>query len=466
MDNYRPRYHFTAPQHWMNDPNGPFQKDGEYHLFYQHNPHAAKWGDIHWGHAKSPDLIHWNHLPIALAPSTELEEEHCFSGCSVIQGDEVMLFYTSIGDGERNAKNGAQQWTAKSKDLLHWNKTANPPALSLELHGDVEITEWRDPYVWQERDGWRMLLGGVYQGKGCSLIYRSDDLEKWSFQGIFHRGDEEIWECPHLFRFGDQAVLFYSPSGPVRYITGTIREDKLTDVVKHGTVDYGGWEGYYASTGFVDEKGRKIMHGWIPEGRGDNFPVRLNWAGVLALPRVVDLKSNGSITMAPVPEIDKLRGKHYGFKNIEVGQTPVDTEVHSTSYECSLKLEKAALENGNLIISLFASASGLEHTDLRLDLAKGSICIDRSQSSQFYKVNKTSVKGDLPQEDEGRLLRLRIFADQSVIEVFVNDEVCLTARVYPSLEDSHGILLNSEGEVKVASMDIWEMQAAEIRAVE
>ncbi|WP_084423438.1 glycoside hydrolase family 32 protein [Cohnella thermotolerans] len=161
MDRYRPRYHFTPLRNWMNDPNGPFQRDGEYHLFYQHNPSGTEWGDIHWGHATSLDLVNWKRLPVALAPSRELGELHCYSGCSVVNGDEVTLFYTSIGEGERNATTGAQQWTAKGNDLRTWRKPAVNPILTVDIHGDLRITEWRDPYVWRDQEEWKMLLGGT-----------------------------------------------------------------------------------------------------------------------------------------------------------------------------------------------------------------------------------------------------------------------------------------------------------------
>ncbi|SFT15020.1 glycoside hydrolase family 32 protein [Paenibacillus sp. BC26] len=468
MDRYRPSYHFTPPHNWMNDPNGPFQLGGEYHLFYQHNPSAPEWGTIHWGHAKSTDLVNWTHLPFALAPSNELGESHCYSGCSVVNGDEVKLFYTSIGEGERNATSGAQQWTASAAagDLLSWRKPGDAnPALTSDLHGETRITEWRDPYVWKEQDGWRMLLGGIDGEKGCGMIYRSDDLKNWSYKGIFYKGEEWIWECPHLFRFDDnKAVLFYSPSGPVRYVSGTIHEDRLTDVKKHGTVDGGGWEGYYASTGFVDESGRRIMLGWAPEGRGENFPERLDWAGTLALPRVVDLKPNGALAMTPVPELESLRDEcRRSFAKLSIGQESIHAGVRSTSFECVVDVDRRTLEGGQLTVSVFASPCGSERTDVRLDLAADTVVIDRSQSSLFPNVNKKPVEAALPPADGAETLRLRIFADQSIIEVFADDETCLTARVYPSLTDSSGIELRSSGASADCQVEIWEMKAAELK---
>ncbi|GLX67580.1 glycoside hydrolase family 32 protein [Paenibacillus glycanilyticus] len=468
MDRYRPRYHFTAPRNWMNDPNGPFQLNGEYHLFYQHNPSKPEWGDIHWGHAVSRDLVNWTHLPYGLAPSHERGEIHCYSGCAVVDGDEVKLFYTSIGEGDRNATTGAEQWMAHSsgRDLRSWHKPDINPVLTLNLHGETYVQDWRDPYVWKETDGWRMILGGIYEGKGVAMIYKSEDLENWSFIGVFHQGEEHIWECPHLFRFEeDKAVLFYSPSGQVRYMTGTINGDKLTDVQMHGTVDFGGMQGYYASTGFVDEAGRRILLGWSPEeARGKDFLVNLDWAGALALPRVVQLKPNGAIAMSPVPEIERLRGSHHMFQQLRVSSTKVDTDLHSTSFECLLEMDRDALGVQAIIVSLFASPCGREHTDVRLDLVSNKVTIDRSSSSLFPDVNKTPVEGNLPQAEGSEPVKLRIFADQSMIEVFVNDETCLTARVYPTLEESNGLALQTSlSEAVISSMQAWEMKAADIR---
>lgn len=463
MDRYRPQYHFTPPRNWMNDPNGPFQRNGEYHLFYQHNPSGKEWGDIHWGHAKSPDLVNWLRLPVALAPSRELGEHHCFSGCSVVDGEEVRLFYTSIGEGERNATNGAQQWTATGSDLLNWSKPAHNPVLTTELHGDIQITEWRDPYVWKEQDGWKMVLGGICEGKGCGLLYHSDDLDHWRFERILHRGEEWIWECPHIFRFDDKAVLFYSPSGPVQYVTGTFSPEGLSDASGPLTADYGGWEGFYASTGFVDERGRRVLLGWMPEGRGENFPIPLEWTGAMALPRLVGLKPNGAVSFTPVPELESLRGECVGFADVRIGTEPRDTGVQSTAFECLLEIGKPSEAAGELTVSVLVSACGRERTDVRLDFAARTVEIDRSNSSLFPGVHKSSVVGHFNPDDSVDTLKLRIFVDRSTIEVFADDETCLSARVYPSLDDSKGVRLHSNGEIRVAEANIWEMNAADIR---
>jgi beta-fructofuranosidase len=221
-DIYKPIYHFVPEKNWMNDPNGTIFYKGEYHLFYQHNPNAPEWGTIHWGHAKSKDLVHWEHLLIALYPSNELGEDHCFFGCAVISSEGIpTIFYTSIGTESRHQSIGAEQWMAISRDdMLTWEKSGLNPVMKLELHGDMDIREWRDPFVWKEAGVWYMLIGGGHNGKGCALIYKSDNLTDWTFLNKCLEGSEEYWECPNLFQLGDKKVLVYSPDDKVKYAIG------------------------------------------------------------------------------------------------------------------------------------------------------------------------------------------------------------------------------------------------------
>src|SRR6266481_901842 len=137
-DRTRPVFHLTSPANWINDPNAPIYYQGHYHLFYQHNPYGDDWGHMHWGHFKSKDLVHWEHMPIALAPSEDLGEEHCFSGCATVtKKGQVMLIYTSIG------KRPPEQWAAVPEDdeLSRWRKHPANPILTEKLHGNTKAHE-------------------------------------------------------------------------------------------------------------------------------------------------------------------------------------------------------------------------------------------------------------------------------------------------------------------------------------
>jgi beta-fructofuranosidase len=170
----------------------------------------------------------------------------------------------------------------------------------------------------------------------------------------------------------------------------------------------------------------------------------------------VDLKPNGALAMSPVPELEMLRGESRSFTNVCAWQAPMNTGVHSTSFECLVEIDRRTAGTGELIVSIFASACGLEYTDVCLDLATNKIVIDRSNSSLFPNVHKSPIKGDLPPVDGAESLKLRIFADQSIVEVFFDDETCLSARVYPSLEGSDGIELRSSGDTIVCKLKVWE----------
>jgi beta-fructofuranosidase len=161
FENHRPEYHFAPLSGWMNDPNGPVWYGEYYHMFYQHNPSGDTWGNIHWGHARSLDLCKWEHLPIALYPSPEFGENHCFSGCTVMDGDTPTIVYTSVGNGNRNARIGPQQRMARSSDnMLTWQKPANPMLVNA-IHPRA-VLEWRDPFIWKEKDIWNLVLGEAW----------------------------------------------------------------------------------------------------------------------------------------------------------------------------------------------------------------------------------------------------------------------------------------------------------------
>jgi beta-fructofuranosidase len=142
-DPERPIYHFHPPAYWNNDPNGTIFYNGWHHLFYQLNPAAARGGNQHWGHARSRDLVNWEHLPIALWPLTERGERAIFSGGATLASDgRPRVFYTSIGHPT------PEQWIAVPDDdeLIRWDRPAANPVLTLDAHGALSVSQWRDPF--------------------------------------------------------------------------------------------------------------------------------------------------------------------------------------------------------------------------------------------------------------------------------------------------------------------------------
>lgn len=173
-DPHRPLYHFLSPANWMNDPNGAIFWDGRFHLFYQHNPHGAFWGTIHWGHAVTDDLVHWTDLPIALAPDPDgPDRSGCASGTAVAGADVPTLIYYGIPDGYCIA--------TSDDDLVTWKKHPANPVIPHPPEGTEEGRAF-DPCAWREGDEWYSLSGGQIEGVGdTSFLFRSDDLVKWDY---------------------------------------------------------------------------------------------------------------------------------------------------------------------------------------------------------------------------------------------------------------------------------------------
>lgn len=458
----KPIYHFTPPDNWMNDPNGLIFHEGEYHLFYQYNPNGDQWGTIHWGHAVSTDLVHWQHLPIALAPSTELGEVHCYSGCAVVDDQGVpTLFYTSVGEGERNAETGAEQWMATSSDGLRtWVKSAANPVLTQEMHGkDLIVRDWRDPYVWKEGDRWLMVLGGSVQGKGCAILYESVNLQEWTFRHVLHTGEESLWECPNAFRLHDKAVLIYSPSDKVKYLVGSMRDALRFVKEQEGFVDHGGWEGYYAPQSMLAPDGRRILWGWLPDNARGEMKEIQGWSGAQSIPRTVELRPDtNTLIFKPIVELEVLRENLYELQRTVWSPGYYELGIQGKAVEIMAEFELTGSET-SFGFEVFRSPDGKEQSILKFDVSRGQIGLDRSRSSQASGVHSWELAAPYEMQ-QLRHLRVHLFLDHSIVEGFVNDELCMTGRVYPLREDSNTIRLFTQGSsVTMKSLSAWNLRS-------
>ncbi len=443
-DPTRPLYHVLAPANWMNDPNGPIYHQGYYHLFYQHNPYGDEWGHMHWGHVRSRDLVYWERLPIALWPSKEAGEEHVFSGCATINGTgQPIIFYTSIGRGQ-SATDHAEQWAAVSDDaMLVWRKHPENPMLSLPLHGNVPIYDWRDPFIFREKGQTFLVLGGnLNRGKGGRAVvnlYQAENAEltRWKYLGVlFTHPDPKVSniECPNFFKLDGRWLLVVSPHRKVEYFVG--RFDTASHEFRSeqsGTLDYGN---YYAPNCLLDPKGRRIMWGWV-----NGFKQGLGWNGCLTVPRVLSLTRDGQLRQKPAPELKRLRSDPFAL--------PAHRLTNSMQFIEQVKgdaLEIAAeIEPGD--------AKSLGLTVRRSVDRKRGVTI----SFDGQELDVAGVKAPLGLPRGERSLRLHVFLDRSVMEVFANDRACIT-RVIESDPAEQGIeLFVSGGTAKFRSLNIWAL---------
>ena len=234
-DPLRPQFHLLPAANWMNDPDGPIYWKNNYHMFYQYNPNGAYWGDMHWAHAISTDMVHWKHLPVAFSPTPGgPDADGCFTGTSVVQDGGVVVLYTGVRvvpQDQATSKGGAQSFletqclaTSTDPDLKIWTKLPTPVIASPPP--GMQVNGFRDPSPWRQGDWWYMVLGsGVANQGGSVLLYKSKDLRHWEYVHVLalrnenreHQFDPynpwEVWECPEFFALGGRHVLIVSTLG-------------------------------------------------------------------------------------------------------------------------------------------------------------------------------------------------------------------------------------------------------------
>lgn len=434
-DHLHPKFHFLPPANWMNDPNGTIYIDGTYHLFYQLNPFQAKWGHCCWGHARSTDLVHWEHLPIALVPDHKLGERHCFSGCCVMNGNQATIFYTSIGGklGLLNVIRGAQQWAAVGdKDLIHWQRAKDNPVLNQNMHKGRKVYQWRDPYVWQEDGEWRMILAGKYFGErhGSIFIYHSADLKHWQFMGRMVQGDKSLshtWECPNMLKFGNTHVLVIAPMGQkVIYAEGRLADYRFKPK-QWRTLDHG--KDFYATNTYQDDEGYKFL-GWL-DVRGNG-----SWRGCMSLPRSIELDIDQQVVIKPIHQLKALRGEHITLNKEQLS-------VDGNRLEIILNID-AVGPDGKFGVML---EDGTNSYPILLDVSRKTLtCIN--EEAKLERLNTVSK------------LCLHIFIDHSVVEVFINYHDAMTTWFRPNLKPGESLRLQPVGEAnsKEFEVDVWKLK--------
>jgi beta-fructofuranosidase len=436
----------------MNDPNGLIHWQGRYHLFYQHHPHGAYWSDMHWGHAASPDLVHWTHLPVALAPTPGgPDKDGCFSGCAVADGGVPTLVYTGV-------RPEVQCLATSADGLITWQKYPANPVIAAPPEG-LAITGFRDPYVWRDGDAWYMALGSGVEGVGgMVLLYCSPDLVRWEYLGPLCTGDKarsgEMWECPNLVSLGERHVLIVSPYAKVLYFSGRYAGHRFRPEVQ-GVVD---WGHFYAPQVFTDAQGRRIMFGWVTEGRNTEAQRAAGWSGVMSLPRLLSLRPDGLLGMEPAPELQALRGRHHHAQGVALAAGAYHPlEVAGNSLEIVALFEPG--DARRLGLEVRCSPDGAERTAILYDQAEAWLGVRREHSSLCSDVEREAQGGPFALAD-GEPLRLHLFLDRSLLEVYANGRFCLTSRIYPTRADSLGLrLFAGGGAARLSRLDVWLMSS-------
>ena len=455
-DPHHPLYHFTPAANWMNDPNGLLAWQGKTHLFYQYNPVAPVWGDIHWGHAETRDLVHWRRLPVALAPRVGTPNaDGCWSGSAVLTNSGPAFFYTAVFPETVCLARPDAALRRLVDDEHNPIVTAPPPGLDVE--------GFRDPCVWHEDGFWYMTIGSGFKGVGGTvLLYRSTDLSQWEYLHPLLMGDLKLsrpirtgmmWECPQLVKIGKWHFLFISAiidphTQYTIYFRGHMKEMRFIPESVH-RLD--GGSTFYAPLSFEDEQNRRIMFGWIREERDDNACRKAGWAGALSLPRLLDASENGELLIEPAPEIKRLR-KYFldsfsGLLRSDPVQLSGTHAIKNIEVETSIELPKG----GAIEFILAESPDSTERATIQVDGSTETLVVE---TAGFAGSRKECGL----QYEKGEALDLRMYFDGSILEVFANRRVVITARLYPRKMDSLRLFGHAvKGQMKISELKIYQL---------
>ncbi|KWX70253.1 glycoside hydrolase [Paenibacillus riograndensis] len=483
-DRHRPQYHVSPPAHWMNEPHAPIYFDGQYHLFYQHNPQGPYFHHIHWGHWVSEDLVHWRDLPIALAPEKDqLAPDGIWSGSASYDADGLpVLFFTAGNDSASPNQSVALARSTYSEDgdpdLVRWTK--HPEPLIVQQKGIGAFGDFRDPFVWKDEDGWYALVGsGIEGGGGAALAFASEDMLNWTYKGPFFEADIQkfpylgpIWELPVFLPLGSDKqgvskhVLLVSPVGAgadveVFYWIGQFDKHGLSfipDQEEPQLIDVGDFH-FTGPSGMVDPKtGRNIIFTIAQGDRTSELEYQSGWAHNGGLPLSVYLREDGRLGIEPIQELQSLRGaKRLSLRGKSLAEANVLLkDVQGDMLEIQLEIEPGSAAQCG--IKIRRSPDGEEETLLYYDVNEAMLLVDRTKTTTHPGEKCSGVQGgklELPGEN----LKLHIYLDRSMVEAYANGLKSLTTRVYPGRQDALGLEIWGTGELLVKSMEIWEMQS-------
>jgi autotransporter-associated beta strand protein len=448
FDPYRPYFHVAPPVGWINDPNGLIQTpDGTYQFFYQYNPTSYNWGNMHWGHTTSVNLLSWTTQPIALYNNLPYNSGGCFSGSAIEDpAGQLALVYTAV-DNSGNQRQ-AIAYANDATNLSFSEYAGNPVITNPPPGGDLQ--NFRDPKVWQYNGTYYMITGCVQNSLASTFIYSSSDLTNWTFRNTCYQdGSGGGWECPNLFPLGNsgQYVLMYGTNGYDGAHVGTFNYQTCQFSAQTSQrIDYGE---FYAAQQFSDNKGRSILVGWVTgsDGTGPSY----GWQGYLSIPRVMSLLPDGTISTQPIPEIASLRQNHLQYSNVSVvaGGSGYLPTVSGNCMELLANFDLTKTTAANFGLDLLRSSNGSQQVQVSYD--KTNLYLTSTDGTYTAPMSAVTV---------GNTLNLHILVDASVVEVFGNDgRVALTARAFDSPTSLGYDLFATGGSTSLISLNTYQLTA-------
>lgn len=467
-EKFRPAYHFSPAYGWMNDPNGMFYKDGEYHLFYQWNPYGSMWGNMHWGHAVSRDLVTWEHLPMAIAPDGL---GTIFSGSAVVDKDNtagfganaIVAFYTSAGERQ------AQSMAYSLDNGRTFKKYERNPIIT------STVRDFRDPKViWhKETNKWVMILAAGQEMQ----IYSSANLKDWTLESRFGEGQGAhggVWECPDLIQLPVKGtelkkwvlICNLNPGGifggsATQYFVGDFDGKTFTNDSPGNVTKWMDWgkDHYAAVTWSNAPDNRHIALAWMSNwDYANNVPTK-QFRSANSIPRELSLYTQNDgiyLSSTPVKEIDAIKGAPVKKKSFKVDHSYNMGELFKTP-EGAYEIELSIKNKGADVIGLQLFNSKGEEVDFYYNLPEKKFMMDRTKSgiTDFGKDFATVTAAPVEIQDT---YTLRIFVDKASIEAFDGDgKFAMTNLVFPDEPYNRISFYSKGGKFDVTSVKVYKL---------
>ncbi|QNE46178.1 glycoside hydrolase family 32 protein [Glaciihabitans sp. INWT7] len=456
-----PAFHYRPALGWINDPIGFIQDDeGRFHLFVQHVPDGVDWKpDIQWSHGISNDLVHWEFVEPALVPEGHGSDGFgCWSGSAVIDGNVPTLIYSALGDPadghaqQVSVARGSAEWHTWSREPVNPVIAGPPP----ELHA----IGFRDPYVWREDDSWRMIMGASVGDEAAAILgYSSHDLLDWTYEGIvYQRSVNErddlwtgrLWECPQLPVLGNERLLLASVWHDDHFLYVAALRGQMSGMrFEPGAparFDHG--PDFYSAAAMTDTDGRLVVVGWSRED-GSTTTQAEGWTGMISVPRHVDVDDQG-LLIRPISELEQLRGDTVasGLRRLAAGTV----EVIAEALPVGEVIVRSPIGVG-VRLDVFADSDGAHSVAIEYSPERREIIVDRATASPDASSQETRFAAPLTGDFEE--LKLRVYLDKTIVEVFANDRVAFTVRAYPS-EGAAAVTLTADSNTQV-SVAAWTL---------
>ena len=461
-DFWRQKYHIQGIVGLINDPNGFSQFKGKYHMFYQWNPLGTVHKNKTWAHSISEDLLHWERLETALRPDTWYSKDGVYSGSAIADDGKLYLFYTgNVKDSEGNRE--SYQCLAVSSDGENFERWE--PSIVNQPDGYTQHI--RDPKIWKKDGKFYAVIGIQSEDlEGKAVLYSSENIKDWKFEGEIAGANHGkikdfgfMWECPDYFQLKDEKtgeikdLLVFSPQGlepegdlynnkyQTGYLFGKLDYEKTEFEILSDFVEIDRGHDFYAPQSMEDDKGRRIIVGWMGIPEEEDFPtVKNEWIHCLTLPRELKV-IDGKLYQLPIKEMESIRGEKIEFSGKMTGEVKVGTGV---TYEL-----KAKFTDFNSDFGLKLRTGKNSETVLKFDYNDKKFVLDRTKGEQPDKRLRKVYLGNISE------LELTVFVDSSSVEVFINGgQEVFSSRIFPE-KDANGIIVFADKDVNV-EIQKWE----------